>query len=69
MNFNIKKNKLLNIFVIFWIFLFCVLHMNMKNNQVFAIKFIHPNSISKIETIRKIIVLKWAPKMPKFRAI
>ncbi|MDO8057611.1 hypothetical protein [Candidatus Phytoplasma gossypii] len=62
MNFNIKKNKLLNIFIIFWIFLFCALCMNIKNNKVFAIKIIHPNSIVKMETIRKIIVLKWAPK-------
>ncbi|MDO8060346.1 hypothetical protein [Candidatus Phytoplasma citri] len=62
MNFNIKKNKLSNIFIIFGIFLVCILHMNIKNNKVFAIKIIHPNNIFKIETIRKIIVLKWAPK-------
>ncbi|MDO8064328.1 hypothetical protein [Candidatus Phytoplasma bonamiae] len=69
MNFYINKNKLLNIFLIFWIFLFCTFHMNIKNNQVFAIKVIHPNSIFKLEKIRKIIVLKLNDEIQKHESI
>ncbi|MDV3157448.1 MAG: hypothetical protein Q8889_01415 [Candidatus Phytoplasma australasiaticum] len=69
MNFNINKNKLLNIFLIFWIFLICVFYMNIKNNKVFAIKVIHPNSIFKLETIRKITVLKLNDEIQKHESI
>ncbi|MDO8054584.1 hypothetical protein [Candidatus Phytoplasma australasiaticum] len=69
MNFYVNKNKLLNIFLIFWIFLVCVFYINIKNNQVFAIKVIHPNSIFKLKTIRKIIVLKLNDEIQKHESI